>query len=403
MLVSKLFHFSPKRAVTLALSVTFLSGHLALATPEADTKANGTVSTGTEQVQDKSPASTGTETASSTASGDAVASEGGGANAAAENVDSEATKETSTASDTSSSATTDAAAALTPDELHEDGIRHWNISKRYMKEWDLDLAQVELDLAIMDYPDLKIAHRDLCIVSLMKFNLWRSVAEFMMTVGLGEPIPMTEDESNTLIEDGMIKHYKKGLVFARQQDWPKAVNELELASQLVTEDFAVQRSLAYGYANLGDFAKAEEHYKKTFELSPQDGSSRADLAYFLAENGKVSEAQKEMEEAVKTQPKAAAYHVDLSWMAENRGDLDTASKELQAALTLNPKNADLWSHLGKVLERKGEKSDAINAYLHAVSLDPKMVNAKESLDKLQASSSAAPVGPGAPEGNTAPI
>lgn len=385
MKASRNFHFSPLRAMSLALAAGFLSLPLVMADP---------LSTDSDA---KSGASLVVESKAAKVESEAVQAESSKAEDE-KSIDTakEETKEETASSEERSKTDTvavakDAEADPTTDELHEEGIRHWNISKRYLnKDWDLDLAQVELDLAIMDYPDLKIAHRDLCLVSLMKFNVWRSIAEFMMTVGIGEAIPLTDDESVSLLEDGMVKHYKKGLVYARQQDWEKSVTELEFAAQLIPDDFAVQRSLAFAYANLGDFAKAEEHYKRTFALSPQDGSSRADLAYFLAQNGKMSEAQKELEEAVKTQPKAAAYHIDLSFMAESRGDLDTASKELAEAVKLNPNHADLWAHLGKVLERKGSKSEAIGAYIHAINLDPKMGEAQQALNKLQGVETATP-------------
>lgn len=271
----------------------------------------------------------------------------------------------------------------TPEQLSNRAIQHWNLGRVYMGQWDLDLAQTELDLAILSWPQMQVAHRDQCIVSLLRLNIPRSVAEFMMTVGLGEPIPMSDEEANNLIENGMVQHYKKGLVYARQQKWKEAALELEWAANLAPEDFAIQRSLAFAYANMGDFKRAENHYKKTFELAPHDGSARADLAYFLAETGKTSEAEKAMEEAVKTQPKAAAYHVDLSWMAEKRGDLDTASRELKTAVTLSPKHANLWAHLGRVLEQKGEKNEAAEAFRQAVSLDPNLSDAKEGLTRLK--------------------
>ena len=269
----------------------------------------------------------------------------------------------------------------TAEQANNRAISHWNLARLYMGQWDLELAQTELDLAILSWPSMQVAHRDQCLVSLMKLNLMRSVAEFMMTVGLGEPIPMSDEEANSLIENGMVQHYKKGLAYTRQQKWKDAAVELEWAANLGPEDFAIQRSLAFTYANMGDFNRAETHYKRTFELAPHDGSSRADLAYFLADNGKLSEAEKALEDAIKVQPKATAYHVDLSFMAEKRGDLDTASRELQTALELNPKHADLWVHLGRVLEKKGDTTQAQDAFKKALLIDPSMAEAQNHLVK----------------------
>jgi tetratricopeptide (TPR) repeat protein len=359
------FRFS--ESVALALSISFLCGQFVLADPAPG--AGGEAKPGAEV---GTPAGSGaaTESRDQAKSPESKPDDTAGAWEASGN--REETK-------------------LTEAKLHEIGVFHWNLSKKYSKDGDLDLAQTELDLAVMNWPDLKIAHRDLCLVSAMRLNLLRSLAEFMMTVGLCDAVPMNEEESCNLTEDGMTKHYKKGLFYARQQDWPKTINELELAAYLMSDDFAVQRALAYAYANQGNFAKAEEHYRATFDLAPHDGSSRADLAYFLAQKGKVQEAVKEMEEAVKSQPKAAAYHVDLGWMAENQGDLNTASRELQEAITLSPGHADLWAHLGRLFERKGEKPRAVEAYAKAISLNPALAEVKQALTKLQESSSAQPV------------
>ncbi|MBY0357846.1 MAG: tetratricopeptide repeat protein [Candidatus Obscuribacterales bacterium] len=266
---------------------------------------------------------------------------------------------------------------------HNEAIRHWELSRRYFRKWDLDLCETELDLAVLYWDTMQIAHRNLCLVTLLRLNLPKSIAEFAMTVGLGEPIPRTDAEGKELIQQATIKHYKEGLKYARSKDWQDAAFELELAARLVPDDFAVQRSLAFAYANLGNLAKAIEHYQKTFALAPADGSSRADLAYFLAENGKTEEAFKQMEEAVKSSPQAACYHVDLSWMAESRGDLETASKEMHAAIDLAPKQAGLWAHLGEVLEQKGDTKQAADAYHQALTIDPQLANAKERLSKLE--------------------
>ncbi|MBX9725558.1 MAG: tetratricopeptide repeat protein [Candidatus Obscuribacterales bacterium] len=390
--------FSPAKALSLALSASFICASVVVANPSSD-KTDSQVKPTATVSKDKSAAASDTAIKSTKdQAAPAVEAEQKTKTEAAETTadaakqseksDSVQGKESAATTDDTKDKDGEAAKAAqegpTPEELQILGMQHWSLSKKYVKDWDLDLAETELDLSIMDSPDLKVAHRDLCLVSLLKFNVFRSLAEFMMTIGLGEAIPMNDEEASKLIEDGMVKHYKKGLSFARKQEWKPTLFELELAEHLVPDDYAVQRSLAFAYANTGNFEKAEQHYKKTFELAPHDGSSRADLAYFLAANGKVGEAQKEMEEAVKSAPKAAAYHVDLSFMAEKSGDLNLASKELKEAVTLSPQHANLWEHLGQVCERQGDTQQAVEAYSHAVALDPQLADAKQRLEKLQA-------------------
>lgn len=275
----------------------------------------------------------------------------------------------------------------TTEEITNTALKHWELSQKYYSSWDWKMCELELELAIMELPTMQIAHRDLCVLSFMELNWPRSLAEFMMTVGLGDPIPLSTDEAAKLTRAGMVRHYNKGMEYARKQDWKNTIEELQIAAELAPEDYVVQRSLAFAYASAGDFKTAEACYQRTFDLQPSDGSSRADFAYFLADQGKLGEAQKQLEEAVKSSPDSAAFHVDLCWMAESRGDLSTAAKELKAAVDLSPKHAGLWSHLGRILEQSGDKEKATQAYLKALWLDPQQQDAKEHLAKLQSAES----------------
>ena len=265
----------------------------------------------------------------------------------------------------------------------QEASQHYYLANSYLKKWELNLAEVELEEAIKLSPDMKAAHRDLCVVSMAQGNILKGIAEFMMVTGLGEPVPYTEEEGKELDKKALVAHYKKGLSYARKDQWQDAITELEWANTYGPEDFAIRRSLAFAYANVGDFTKAEQQYETTFKLAPQDGTAHADLAAFLQDMGKLDRAQAQLEKAVELTPKAAALHVDLGWVAESRGDLNTASEEFKTAVELSPKHANLWAHLGRILERKGDRADAVMAYNKAIEIDPNQEEAKASLQRLK--------------------
>lgn len=271
---------------------------------------------------------------------------------------------------------------LTEEQIKNLALKHWERSEKYYRNWDWKMCELELELAIMEWPQMQIAHRDLCVLSFLQFNWPRSIAEFMMTVGLGDPIPLNAEEVEKLTNTAMVKHYNKGMEFARKEDWKNTIEELSRAAELKPGNSVVQRSLAFAYANSGDFKAAEQCYERTFSLAPSDGSSHADFAYMLADQGKMGEAQKQLEEAVKSSPDTAAYHVDLCWVAESRGDFTTACDELKRAVELSPKHPGLWTHLGRIYEAKGEKEQAVEAYQKALWLDPQQADAKAALGKL---------------------
>lgn len=266
---------------------------------------------------------------------------------------------------------------------NQEASQHYYLANSYLQKWELGLAEVELEEAIKLAPEMKAAHRDLCVVSMAQGNILRGIAEFMMVTGLGEPVPYTEEEGKELDKKALVAHYKKGLALARKDQWKDAITELEWANTYGPEDFAIRRSLAFAYANIGDFTKAEQQYETTFKLAPQDGTAHADLAAFLQDMGKLDRAQEQLERAVELTPKAAALHVDLGWVAESRGDLSTASQEFKTAVELSPKHANLWAHLGRILERKGDRAEAITAYNKAIEIDPDQAEAKASLERLK--------------------
>lgn len=260
---------------------------------------------------------------------------------------------------------------------------HYFLGNHYFGKWDMDLAEVELDQAVKYSPDLRVAHRDLCLVSLAKLNVPRALAEFMMVTGIGEAVPYTAAEKTEL--DGKAKklHYKKALEYGSKQNWHEAVSELQWALGYAPNDSSIHHSLAFAYATQGDFVNAEAEYEKTFAANPTDGNAHADYANLLANKGHLDQAQTEMQKAVDLTPKAAAYHVDLGWLAESRNDLGTATQEFEEAVRLSPNHAGLWAHLGRLLEKSGKSEQAAKAYSKALSLDPSSAEALQNLSRLK--------------------
>lgn len=260
---------------------------------------------------------------------------------------------------------------------------HYFLGSHYFGKWDLNLAEIEYDQAVRFQPDLRAAHRELCLVSLAKFNLPRALAEFMMVTGLGDPIPYKPAEIADLDKRAKNLHYNKALAWASKQNTRECITELQWALKYAPDDPSVHHSLAFAYAAQGDFANAEAEYAKTFKVNPSDSSAHADYADLLAKKGQLDQAQNEMAKAVKLAPSAAAYHVDLGWIAESRNDFATAASEFEQAVKLSPKHAGLWAHLGRLLEKEGKNGEAEDAYNKAISLDPAADEARQNLARMK--------------------
>lgn len=272
-------------------------------------------------------------------------------------------------------------------------LEHYDLARYYWSRWNLKMADLEYQAAIMYYPELKVAHRDYCLLSLVSVHPMRSLAELMMVVGLGEPIPLNDDERATFTKNAAKLHNQQGIAYGRKNRWDRAIAEFKWALTYAPDNAAIERSLAFSYANKGDFEMAERSYMRSFREDPADGYAHADFAFLLADNGGSEKAMKQLSEAVKLEPQDPALHVDMGWMAESKGDLTTAQNEFQQAVKLSPKHAGLWAHLGKVFEQQGKAKEATNAYTEALALDPGQDEAKQRLDSLKNHSAETPAPP----------
>lgn len=270
-----------------------------------------------------------------------------------------------------------------PQLRQNEAIDHMQCARFYMSQWDTALAEVELRAAIMYMPDMRAAHRDYCLVAILRGKPLRAIAEFMMVVGLGEAIPLTESQQKELREEASGLHYNKGLEYAKKDDWQEAISELLWSEKYTPLDPAVHRSLAFSYASNNEFDRAEQYYNFALSLNPDDAMALADYAAVLSENGNADKAMQKMARAVNLKPNTVALHVDLGWIAESKGDYKTAAKEFQYAVSKNPKHPVLWAHLGKSLNRLGKIGDAKKAYENALKIDPGYTEAKDELKSIK--------------------
>lgn len=264
-----------------------------------------------------------------------------------------------------------------------DALEHYDLSRFYFSHWQLGLAEIELETTIMFAPNMKIAHRDYCVISLLRGHPFRAMAEAAMVFGLGDAIPLNEQERQDLMQRASKVHYREGLKQARARHWDAALSELQWAQAYTPNKPAVARSMAFCYASKGDFGKAETIYTTTLALDPDDAFTHADFAYLLADHGQSDRAEGQLSQALKLAPDAAALHVDLGWLAETKGDFKTAQDELNTAIKLCPSQPGLWLQLGHVLERAGKKVEAQGAYEKVLSLDSTEEEARQRLQALK--------------------
>ncbi|MBS1990431.1 MAG: tetratricopeptide repeat protein [Cyanobacteria bacterium SZAS LIN-3] len=298
------------------------------------------------------------------------------------------------------------AAEIEREQRQNEAVQHYEAARVYLSGGNTEMAELELQAAIMNGPSIRAFHRDYCLVALLRGHPMRALAEAMMVVGLGDAIPLNEEQTNKLKAQGCKLHYRRGIELAGKQNWKNAITEFQWALEYKPNNATVMRSMAFANASLGNIELAEKQYGSSFSADPSDAYGHADLAYLLEGAGKGPEALKQLQAAVKLQPKVAALHIDLGWLAETNGDLGEAEGEFEEAVKLSPKHASLWTHLGKIQARQGKADKAAEAYKMALSLDPGASDAEIGLQSLKQAGpqggSAEPVAPGAKPGPHAP-
>jgi tetratricopeptide (TPR) repeat protein len=263
--------------------------------------------------------------------------------------------------------------------LNNEALDHYQAAQTYMRNFEFDLAQVELKAAINCIPTLKAAHRDFALVSLCRGDFGRAVSELLIVVGIGEPVPFSENQQEAIKDEAMKQHYRAGLKLAADSKWKDALIEFEWALFYRPESGKVLRSIAFAHASEGHFDEAEKFYSQSFSQDPEDAYGHADFAFLLAAKGSAEKAVEQLSEAVKLQPKVVALHVDLGWMAESKSDLEKAESEFQEAVKLAPKQASLWTHLGKIQARRGDAEQAAKSFEQALALDASQLEAQSGL------------------------
>jgi len=294
---------------------------------------------------------------------------------------------------------------------------HYQLAHHYIEHTDFDLAEVELEQAIVRHPQSKKAHRDYMFTALMHFNIPQVVAEFMIFVGLGRAIPLSFEEQQRLNKDTAKLHYRKALKYGEQNNLAREIFELRWANYYLPNNPTIMRSLAFALSNSTERDEAEKMYRQTFSLSTtpsqEDAYAHADFACMLGKMSRQDEAIAELNKAIAIDPKSPALHVDMTWFLEAKGDLAGATKEIAKAIDLAPNylvgnvdvpigsndffglpmlthhktetiysNAGLWAKLGKLLDKQGKIAQAKEAYKRALQLDPSQQDIKVRLSEL---------------------
>ena len=151
----------------------------------------------------------------------------------------------------------------------------------------------------------------------------------------------------------------------------QALNECELAIQLVPDLAIAYYYLGFVYDEKEQLDKAIANYQEAIRLDPKLKDAWDNLSII------------ESEFTEEFQHSASKQHLDLALAYAYSDEPDKGLEECELARETMPNIAIAYNYLGMILEELEQKEFAIDAYLEAIRLNPKFYAARENLGNVR--------------------
>lgn len=179
-----------------------------------------------------------------------------------------------------------------------------------------------------------------------------------------------------------------GQALARAGQFDRAVEILERARELASDDVEIATELGLAYLEVADLAGAEAELRRALERDDLAIAARSALGRVLEIAGREEEAAQVYREALSLLPSFGEVAYALAELERRRGRLDAAIEVQVDLLTLDPYHLDILCQLGEVLLEAGRSEDAEFAFRRVLRLDPGHEGALQGVAALEALESA---------------
>jgi tetratricopeptide (TPR) repeat protein len=144
-----------------------------------------------------------------------------------------------------------------------------------------------------------------------------------------------------------------GDMYLRIQNFGKAIEFYQKASQIKPSDYQTIVKIGNAYFDSGQFEEAEKWYSKALESKPDDVNVRTDLGITFVERATpdLDRAVKEFQTSLQTNPKHEPTLYNLGVAYFKKGDLEKANEALNKLEAVNPES-DLVKRLRQIIMTK---------------------------------------------------
>jgi tetratricopeptide (TPR) repeat protein len=167
------------------------------------------------------------------------------------------------------------------------------------------------------------------------------------------------------------KHYEEGLRLAQAGEYPRAVNEWQLAIAMDPADPRPYFALAARWEQAGQFDRAVDVLEKLALARPATPHLDCRVAQLLFLADRPERAFERAERAVATEPGCAIAHTIRGMTLEDAEEQAAAITELETAHRLDPRDERITLTLAQVLGRAGRRDEAARVVDEALAANPR--------------------------------
>ncbi len=188
--------------------------------------------------------------------------------------------------------------------------------------------------------------------------------------------------------DSAVLHFNTGVLFAKTQQWPQAVEHLQRAVDLEPENLEARLGLAVSLELSGDLVGAQQAFLEALALEPVNTRLIRYLAHITYRLGEMEESAQWLSRTLSFQPRDPEATVELAaiWVEQKKGPeaARLIRETLAGPLSQDQAWAPLWLSLGWACQSGGRFSDAQDVYQAALQLFPEDPEALNALGYLYA-------------------
>jgi tetratricopeptide (TPR) repeat protein len=183
--------------------------------------------------------------------------------------------------------------------------------------------------------------------------------------------------------DVVAAHEIIGRAYAKQKQWPKAIDQFEQALALDPSNVDVHKLIAGMHFEQQAFDEAIVEYRTFLNSRPNDPEALGNVGIALAVTNKLDDAIAAFRHAVEVDPKNGGAQRNLANALFDAGKIDEASAHAREAIALRPADASAHDLLGRTLALQGKFEEAAVELQRAAQLDPASAEIQDHLKRLQ--------------------